>query len=215
MSVGADSSSCARRASAWGGVLVVVVSSAVFAAMAFEPARSALTVMVMVCGFLTALVVLPRSVYRGMILPLARGVQCPRCREWGLVRVAAFSFGDRYDLCEFCGQRCKRADPDSPWLDASSPRDADVYTPTHEFSPERRREVSRRVRWVFTTLAVCGLLLAVAALTRGWIAEVAIPAVFLAVYLFARLSGAAETAPRDEKEVVPNHPGLWDREVDV
>jgi len=153
---------------------------------------------------------LPVAFYKGVLIPLIRGVQCPTCREWALVRVASISFGDRFYRCESCGQRCKRNDHESPWLDANASEDDDMYKPIPYFGPARKREALMR--------ALKGLGVVVAALccgAVGWLiggengASQGAFTSFLIGYLFF------SNSQRTEKSILPPRPLLWDREIDV
>lgn len=94
----------------------------------------------LLAGFLAAPIVLVRVLRNGVIVPFFFGVQCPTCREWGLVRVACISFGYRFYRCDHCGQRCKRMDWESPWVDSSGMEDDDMYKVVPFFGPARKRE---------------------------------------------------------------------------
>jgi hypothetical protein len=51
-------------------------------------------------SFIAASFMLSISLYKGILLPTFRGVQCPSCQEWGLVHVASISFGNRFSRCD-------------------------------------------------------------------------------------------------------------------
>ena len=82
-----------------------------------------------VMGFLAACVQLPLYFYRGIVIPLVRGTQCPACRGWSLQKVAEVAFGHCYYECSDCCQRCKRYDMDSPWQEASALEDLTAFKP--------------------------------------------------------------------------------------
>jgi hypothetical protein len=72
--------------------------------------RYGVVALVLGLAFVTAAIGLPIAFYKGILVPFLRGVQCPICHEWGLVRVACISFRYRFCRCERRGQRCKRLD---------------------------------------------------------------------------------------------------------
>lgn len=109
--------------------LSLVVIAAVASLYLAVVARTGVVGFVLAAGFVSALIYLPLTLWRGVISPLIRGIACPTCRERSLVLVACMTFGDRFYRCAACGQRCKRADAESPWRDASRKEDADMYKP--------------------------------------------------------------------------------------
>ena len=159
-----------------------------------------------VCAVAALMIGLPIALYKGVLEPLLWGVQCPTCREWGLVRIACISFGSRFYLCDRCGQRCKRLDYGSPWIDASSKEDADMYKPVPFFGPARKREA-----WI------C-----------AWKALGSLAAIFLFPLLGGLMGGERGSSfgsvigvvillsatQRNEKKIIPFLPILWDWEVD-
>jgi hypothetical protein len=161
--------------------------------------------LILVAGFVSAVIGLPIALYKGILVPLLRGVQCPTCREWGLVRAACISFGYRFYRCEYCGQRCKRLDYDSPWVDSSGKDDDDMYKPIPLFGPIRKLEATRCALLALATLAalfVFPLLGFQIGGERGsYVGSVIGVSIFLA-------------CQRDEKKAMRVAPVLWDRELD-
>jgi len=161
---------------------------------------------ILVGGFLSALITLPIALYKGVLVPLLRGVQCPYCGEWGLVRVACISFGYRFYRCDHCKQRCKRLEYNSPWVDSSGMEDDDMYKPIHFFGPARKREASICALKALGTISAAFLFSLLGWLIGGERG-----------CCFGSVVGAVivvSITQRDEKKIIPIAPVLWDREID-
>ena len=167
-----------------------------------------MTVLVLGGGFITALIVLPVGFYRGVVEPLFRGVQCPTCREWSLARVAALSFGYRFYRCDSCGQRCKRIDRESPWIDASAIQDDDMYKAIPYYGANRKREASITALRTLGGLAALFLCGAIGSLVYGGKGlGVAVP---IGIFLLSRFAGPETKG----QKLLPTRPVLWDQQVD-
>ena len=163
--------------------------------------------LVLIAVLISATIQLPLSLWKGVIVPLVWGVRCPTCREWSLVRVASISFGDRFYRCASCGQRCKRTDHDSPWLDASGQIDDDMYKPIPYHGPHRKREATRNgLRILGVMLGWVALVLAAAAV-GGLVGRVILG---VGVGLFCLMMVRRGPA----KGNLPIRPMLWDTEAD-
>jgi hypothetical protein len=168
------------------------------------------TLFVFVVGSVSGMIVLPIAFYKGVLVPLVRGVQCPTCREWGLVRVALISFGYRFYRCDSCGQRCKRHDYESPWIDASGIADDDMYKPVPFFGPARKREAS------IAGLKVLGAISALFLLPGcGWLVGGEMGTRIGAALGWATVFiGVSSTSWTYGKKILPVQPVLWDRTID-
>jgi hypothetical protein len=166
------------------------------------------TVLILAGGFLWATIVLPVGFYRGVVEPLFRGVQCPTCREWSLTRVAVLSFGHRFYRCDSCGQRCKRIDRESPWIDASAIQDDDMYKAIPYYGANRKREASiaaLRTLGGFAALFLCGAIGSLVYGGKGLGVVVAI-----GILLLSRFAGPETKG----QKLLPIRPVLWDQQVD-
>jgi hypothetical protein len=163
-------------------------------------------VLFFVGSFVAAVFVLSRALYKGVLLPLFRGVQCPSCQEWKLVHVGCISFGYRFYRCDHCGQRCKRQDHDSPWVDASGERDADMYKPVPFFGPSRKREASICAWKAAGSIAVLFLFPLLGGLLGGVRGSVSGSVIGVMV-----LFSVNQTS---EKKILRTRPVLWDQEID-
>jgi hypothetical protein len=159
-------------------------------------------------GFLAAMIVLPVGFYRGVLEPLFRGVQCPTCREWSLKRVAVLSFGYRFYRCDSCGQRCKRTDHESPWIDASAMQDDDMYKAIPHYGADRKREASIAALKSLGGLAALFLFGALGRLVYG--EKGLVVGVMIGTLLLFRI---AESDTKGQK-ILPIRPVLWDQQVD-
>jgi hypothetical protein len=157
-------------------------------------------------GFVTALITLPGVFYRGLLVPVLHGVQCPTCREWGLLRIACISFGYRFYRCEYCGQRCKRLSYESPWVDSSGTEDEDMYKPIPLFGPIRKREAARCVLLALATITALFLFPLLGFLIGGERGGYVGSVIGVSIVLSA--------SHRREKKIMRIPPVLWDREVD-
>jgi hypothetical protein len=164
-------------------------------------------VLVLGGGFLAALIQLPVALYKGVLTPVVRGVQCPTCGVWGLERVACVSFGNRFYRCGFCGRRCKRTDHDSPWFDASGKEDDDMYEPIPVHGPNRRREalvngLKGLGVWAafFSSCAAPSLI--------GGVPGAIISSTLLALVIFS-------VCRAGEKDTLKTPSSLWDSEIDA
>ncbi len=167
--------------------------------------RYGFLIVILVGGFISAMISLPIAFYKGVLSPLLRGVQCPTCREWGLVRVACISFGYRFYRCDHCGQRCKRLDYESPWIDASGKEDADMYKPVPFFGPTRKREASICAMKALGSIAAFFLLP-----LFGWLVSGERGCYFGSVLSVVT---SVLVTQRNEK-IMPIVPVLWDWEID-
>jgi len=149
---------------------------------------------------------LPIALYKGVLEPLLCGVQCPSCREWGLIRVACISFGYRFYRCHRCGQRCKRIDYGSPWIDASSKEDADMYKLVPFYGPARKREA-----WICAWKALGSIAAVFLFPLLGWLIGGERGSSFGGVIGMVILLSSTQ---RNEKKILPIVPVLWDREID-
>ena len=113
-------------ASRIGAVAMFTAILAVWGLLAW---RFGLLVAFLAMCFLASCIQLPLYFYKGIVIPLIRGTQCPACHGWSLHKVAEVAFGYRYFECSDCGQRCKRYDMDSPWWEASSFEDETAFKP--------------------------------------------------------------------------------------
>jgi hypothetical protein len=164
--------------------------------------------LVLGCGFVAAAIGLPNAFYKGILVPLLRGVQCPGCHEWGLVRVACISFGYRFFRCDYCGQRCKRLDYESPWVDSSGKEDDDMYKPIPLFGPRRREQATRCVLLAIGSLAILLLFPLLGSLIGGERGG------YVGSAIGVWISVLVVTHQREEKKIMHVAPVLWDREVD-
>jgi hypothetical protein len=168
--------------------------------------RYGFLIVVLVGGFISAMITLPIAFYKGILEPLLRGVQCPCCREWSLVRVSCISFGYRFYRCDYCGQRCKRLDHESPWVDSSGMDDDDMYKPVPFFGPVRQREAT------FCALKALGTVAAIFLIPLiGWLLGGESVGYFGSVIAVVIVVASTQ---RDEKKIIPILPILWDREID-
>jgi hypothetical protein len=171
-------------------------------------ARFGFVAFVLGAGFLTASIQMPISFYKGVLIPLIRGIQCPSCGEWALVRVACISFGPRFYKCESCGQRCKRSDREAPWLDSSGKDDDDMYKPVPFYGPARRREV-----WI-GGLQTLGMLVGfIGGPAIGyliWDQKGAMIGAVIVSFLVIHFDSRADKGP-----ILPTRPMLWDDDVDA
>lgn len=197
-----------RRVSLRAVVGYAIVALCAVAAWRF---RSYLLVFGLIGGFLAGLVYVPFTILRGLI-HVVWGVRCPACGEWGLVQVTCISFGDRFYRCDFCGLRCKRADMESPWLDASGKEDDDMYKPIPVYGPGRRREARTKVLTAVGGLGAFAGALVVGALVEGpvgkFIRPIVVPLAFVSLWFFLWVSRRKARADR------PIRPPLWDGEID-
>jgi hypothetical protein len=163
-------------------------------------------VLFFVGSFLAAAFVLSRALYKGVLLPLFRGLQCPSCQEWGLVYVACVSFGHRFYRCDHCGQRCKRQDHESRWVDASGESDADMYKPVPFFGPSRKREASICAWKALGSIAAMFVFPLVGGLLGGERGSM-LGSVICVMILFW-------VDQTNEKKILRTRPVLWDQEID-
>jgi hypothetical protein len=116
------------------------------------------------------------------------------------------SFGYRFYRCDYCGQRCKRLEYDSPWVDSSGVEDDDMYKPVPFFGPARKREA-----WICALKALGTISVFFLLPLFGWLIGgergCSFGSVFGVVVVVA-------TTQRDEKKIIPIVPLLWDREID-
>lgn len=166
------------------------------------------TVLILGAGFLSAMIVLRVGFYRGVVEPLFRGVQCPTCREWSLKRVAILTFGYRFYKCDSCGQRCKRTDRESPWIDASAMQDDDMYKAIPHYGADRKREASIAALKMLGGLAAVILCGVPGWLVCGLTGEVV--GVAIGMFLLIRI---AESETKGQK-ILPNRSILWDQQFD-
>jgi hypothetical protein len=164
-------------------------------------------VLILVAGFVSALIQLPMAFYRGILVPILRGTQCPTCGECGMARVAAISFSYRFYRCDFCGQRCKRLDYQSPWFDASGPDDDDMYKPIPVYGPARHAEAfafGLKSIALFACFIGTGVLMTLIGKFWGIVAG-------LTFFLVAQLATLGLNKPK----ILSVHPPLWDGQIDA
>ena len=160
---------------------------------------------IMLAGSVAALIQLPTFFYRGVVVPLLWGVQCPACSGWSLVRVASVSFGYRFYECADCRQRCKRPDMDAPWEDASDLDDAIMYKP-------KLASVRPTTDWGNFARGI-GIVAGLAACSwAGWL--IGGERGMMIGVILGSVGYSWLTARDHAAEPIPARPVLWDRDVD-
>jgi len=189
----------------WSGTFARLCGCAALVVLFWVAWRWGGTAAIMLAGCVAALIQLPTLFYRGVVVPLLWGVQCPSCSGWSLVRIASVSFGYRFYECVDCGQRCKRSDIDSPWEDASDLGDAIMYKP-------KLASLRPATDWRNFALGI-GLVAGLAACSwAGWL--IGGERGMVICVILGSVGYSWRTTRHHPPEPIPARPVLWDRDVD-
>jgi hypothetical protein len=196
-----------RTKRAWAG-FILLLGVIVLCQVVFSPECGLRRFLLITC-FISALIYLPLILYENVADPLIWGIQCPACRAWATMRVAAVALGSVSYRCASCGQRCRRADQGPLSLDTLDKENKDMLKQVDNLGTSRKRQVVREV--LAFGLFVIGMIACtmVGGYIGGGRSGVFASIIFCVTWVFLL------AATKGQAKINSTNPAVWDREVDL